>query len=100
MKQENKSVRGIFMGIWAPIKDNDAFSNVNIRNALGFYTSRLAYQESFLNHDHRVDLDGKDVEALEQKHKDFALTMSGLIFLNHPFDYPLVFGVLGFLIFL
>ena len=30
----------------------------------------------------------------------FALTMGGLIFLNHPFDYPLVLGVLGFLIFL
>lgn len=60
--------------LFAAIKDNDAFSNVNIRNALGFYTSRLAYQESFLTHDYRVDLDGKDVEALEQKHKDFALT--------------------------
>ena len=54
------------------IKDNDKFSNVNIRNALGFYTSRLAYQESFLTHTHRVDLDGNAIEELEQKHKDFA----------------------------
>ena len=60
--------------IFAIIKDNDDFSNVNIRNALGFYTSRLAYQESFLTHSHRVDLEGNDVEELEQKHKDFAAT--------------------------
>ena len=60
--------------LFAAIKENDEFSNVNIRNALGFYTSRLAYQESFLTHDYRVDLDGKEAEALEQKHKDFAAT--------------------------
>lgn len=64
----------IEIDLFAVIKDNDAFSNVNIRNALGFYTSRLAYQESFLTHGHRVDLEGKEAEALEQKHKDFAVT--------------------------
>jgi len=64
----------IEVDLFAAIKENDEFSNVNIRNALGFYTSRLAYQESFLTHDHRVDLDGKEAEALEQKHKDFAET--------------------------
>ena len=58
--------------LFAIIKDNDDFSNVNIRNALGFYTSRLAYQESILAHDHRVDLEGKEVDAIEQKHKDFS----------------------------
>ena len=30
--------------------------------------------ESFLKYDHRVDLEGKEAEALEQKHKDFAAT--------------------------
>ncbi len=60
--------------IFEIIKDNDDFSNVNIRNALGFYTSRLAYQESFLTHSHRVDLDGNEAEEIEQKHKDFAAT--------------------------
>ena len=58
--------------LFALIKDNDDFSNVNIRNALGFYTSRLTYQKSFLKHSHRVDLDGNDAGELEQKHKDFA----------------------------
>ena len=64
----------IEVDLFAEIKENDEFSNVNIRNALGFYTSRLAYQECFLTHEHRVDLEGQEAEALEQKHKDFANT--------------------------
>lgn len=60
--------------LFAIIKDNDDFSNMNIRNALGFYTSRLAYQESFLTQSHRIDLDGNEAEELEQKHKDHAAT--------------------------
>ncbi len=64
----------IEVDLFSEIKENDEFSNVNIRNALGFYTSRLVYQESFLKYDHRVDLEGKEAEALEQKHKDFAVT--------------------------
>lgn len=64
----------IEVDLFAAIKENDEFSNVNIRKALGFYTSRLAYQESFLTHDHRVDLEGKEGGGLEQKHKDFAQT--------------------------
>ena len=64
----------IELDLFEVVKDNDEFSNVNIRNALGFYTSRLAYQESFLTHDHRVNLEGQEAELLEQKHKDFAAT--------------------------
>ena len=60
--------------IFALIQENADFSNVNIRNALGFYTTRLAYQESFLTHSHRIDLDGNQSDELEQNHKDFALT--------------------------
>ena len=74
-KSEPKPLKlRIEFDIFALIKDNDDFSNVNIRNALGFYTSRLAYQESFLTYSHRVDLDGKESAELEQKHKDFAAT--------------------------
>ncbi len=58
--------------IFEAIKDNDEFSNLNMRKALSFYTSRLKYQESFLTNEHRVDLDGNPAEPLEDKHREFA----------------------------
>ena len=58
--------------LFTAIKENDEFSNLNIRNALSFYTSRLAYQESFLTHTHRVGLEGNDAEILEEQHLDHA----------------------------
>ncbi len=64
----------IELDLFEAIKDDDDFSNLNIRNALSFYTSRLSYQESFLTHSHRVDLDGNQAEILEEKHLDYAKT--------------------------
>lgn len=62
--------------LFQALKDNEAygaeFSNLNIRKALSFYTSRLAYQESILTHTHRVDLDGNDAGALDDTHKAHA----------------------------
>lgn len=58
--------------LFEAIKDNDEFSNLNMRKALSFYTSRLKYQESFLIHAHRVDLNGHAAEAIEDKHREYA----------------------------
>ena len=58
--------------LFEAIEGNEEFSRLNMRKALAFYTSRLAYQESFLTASHRVDLEGNECEAIEDKHREYA----------------------------
>ena len=55
--------------LFSAIEGNEEFSRLNIRKALAFYTSRLKYQESFLEFTHRYDLDGNEGEPIGEDHK-------------------------------
>tara|TARA_A100000171_G_C2139703_1_gene153884 strand:+ start:1213 stop:1605 length:393 start_codon:yes stop_codon:yes gene_type:complete len=50
----------------------DVPSNRLIRRAVAYYTNNKAYHEAILRETHRINLEGEQIEALEERHKDFS----------------------------
>jgi sRNA-binding protein len=60
--------------LFQAIEGDETMSRIRIRQALGFYTTRLAYHESFLIHETRCDLTGNPIEPIDESHRDFSKT--------------------------
>ena len=58
--------------LYRALGGDGSLSRIRIRQALGFYTTRLSYHESFLTNNVRFDLNGNAVEPIEKAHRDFA----------------------------
>ena len=73
VKGEAKALKiGIFNDIAAQLTDEDPVSKTQVRHALRRYTNSWRYLEAVVKGGQRVDLEGKDVEALTEEHVQHA----------------------------
>jgi len=72
-----KNVRPLAIGILQEIlkqrpAELDGLNSQAIRTAMKFYTSRLAYHHAMLKHEHRINLDGSQAEAIDDGAREHA----------------------------
>lgn len=63
---------GIFQDLAEKMADDEKVSKTRLRQALRHYTSSWRYLKSIKVGSHRVDLDGKDAEEIDQAQADYA----------------------------
>lgn len=63
---------GVFQDLAATVTDESVFSKTQLRQALRVYTSSWRYLESIKVDTARVDLNGEDVEKIDQQQADHA----------------------------
>ena len=66
--------RQIAADIFSRLPEDQSVSRRSIRTVLAFYVNRKAYHQALLENNHRFNLEGSSVEAIELAHQEHART--------------------------
>lgn len=66
--------RQIAADIFSHLPEDQSVSRRSIRTVLTFYVNRKAYHQALLENNHRFNLEGNSVEAIELAHQEHART--------------------------